>query len=56
MTLKWKVKEFVGTVKTVKSVNHFTLSNLNSKKKKKVFQTYSKHIKYWDIRDPIFNE
>ena len=34
MTLKWKLKKFVGTVKTVKSVNDFTLSNLNSKKKK----------------------
>ena len=25
-------KKFVGTVKTVKNVNDFTLSNLNSKK------------------------
>ena len=33
----------------------FTLSNLNSKKKKG-FQTYNKHIKSWDIRDPKFNE
>ena len=34
MTLKWILKKFVGTVKTVKNVNDFTLSNLNSKKKK----------------------
>ena len=25
-------------------------------KKKKGFQTYKKHIKYWDIRDLKFNE
>ena len=36
-------------------MNDFTLSNLNSKKKKKKgFQTYNIHIKYWDIRDPKF--
>ena len=55
MTLKWILKKFVGTVKTVKNVNDFTLSNLNQKKKNG-FQTYNKHIKYWDIRDPKFNE
>ena len=33
MTLKWILQKFVGTVKTVKSVTDFTLSNLNSKKK-----------------------
>ena len=35
-------------------MNNFTLPNLN--KKKKDFQTYNKHIKYSDIRDPKFNE
>ena len=54
MILKWILKKFVGTVKTVKNMKDFTLSNLNSKKK--VFQTYNKHIKYQDIRDPKFNE
>ena len=29
MTLKWILKKFVGTVKTAKNVNDFTLSNLN---------------------------
>ena len=33
MTLKWILKKFVGTVKTVKNVSDFTLSNLNSKKR-----------------------
>ena len=30
--------------------------SIKSELKKKAFQTYSKHIRYWDIRDPKFNE
>ena len=34
----------------------YSIKSELKKKKKNGFQTYNKHIKYWDIRDPKFNE
>ena len=49
--LLWK---YVTTVKIAKNVKDFTPSKLKSKKNG--FLAFNKHVKYWDIRDPEFNE
>ena len=53
--LKLLLWNYVTTVKIAKNVKDFTLSKLNWKKR--VFGHLTNIlIKYWDIRDPEFNE
>ena len=52
--LKLMLKRNVTNVKAAKNAINFTLSNLNLKKKG--LFTFNKQIKYWDVKDPEFNQ